>query len=161
MSNDEKMKQAIGELSAALESGDGLLCGMGANKWQEETQLPMNIWIDEVQSYVNGGHPKRIKFQLDKSSKLNPRTFGSMDLNGGLHPSNLDIGELHTGDLTQLRNFVHNNRYALEHIADQEVRIYQIWSDIIKGGEMASDEAIAALNRKVDEIMASNTKKEE
>ena len=84
----------------ADEGGDyEYLCEM-ANKWKRDTLLPMNIWIDEQQTYVQGGHSKRIKFQLDKSSKLNPHNFGSMDLNGGLHPSNLDIGELHTGDLT-------------------------------------------------------------
>ena len=59
-------------------------------------------------------------------------------------------------DVEQLRNFVHNNRYALEHIADTEIWISQIWGYMIMGGERASDEAIAALNRKVDEIMASS-----
>ena len=42
-----------------------LVCEM-VNKYKEETGLPMNIWIDETQTYVRGGQSKRIEFQLDK-----------------------------------------------------------------------------------------------
>lgn len=134
---------------------EDLLCEM-ANIWKKDTMLPMNIWIDEQQTYVQSGHSRRIKFQLDTSSWLNPHNQGTMDLDGNLHPSNLDIGELHASDLTQLRNFVYNNKYALEHIADMEVWISQIWDDIIKGGEPASDIAVAELKRKVDKAIADN-----
>ena len=32
-----------------------------------KTGLPMNIWIDETGAYLNGGHAKRIKFQINKN----------------------------------------------------------------------------------------------
>ena len=49
----------------------------------------------------------------------------------------------------RLRNFVHNNRFALEQLADANVALYEIWDYIIKGGDVASDEEIEALNGKV------------
>lgn len=68
-----------------------------------------------------------------------------------------DIGELQEGDLAQLRNFVRNNRYALEHIAENDLYSEdQIDGDLIMGGAAASEETIAELKRKADEIIAQN-----
>lgn len=78
-----------------------LVCEM-SNKNKAKTHLPMNIWIDEAQTYLKGGHSKRIKFQLNHSNKMNLTEFGDMDLDGNLHPDNLDIGEL------KIRYFVKN-----------------------------------------------------
>ena len=102
-----------------------LVCEM-SNKNKAKTHLPMNIWIDEAQTYLKGGHSKRVKFQLNHSNKMNLTEFGTMDLDGNLHPNNLDIGELSTSDIKQLRNFVLNNKYMLEHVADAE-----LWLDDI------------------------------
>jgi len=136
-----------------LEGKTELVCEM-ANKYKEETLLPMNIWIDETRSYVNGRHGKRIKFQLDKAEDFENNNTGSMDLDGNIYPPNLKPRKLRERELTELRNFVHNNRYALERIADQEVRLYRIWPHMIKGGEVASDDEIKSLNAKVDELVA-------
>ena len=88
-----------------------LVCEM-ANKNKAQTRLPMNIWIDENQTYINGHQSKRVKFQLNHSNRADARSFGSMDLDGNLHPDDLDIGELSQSDIKQLRNFVINNQYA-------------------------------------------------
>jgi hypothetical protein len=130
-----------------------------ANKWQEETGLPMNIWLDESQTYLRGGHSKRLKFQLDTSDRLNPDNVGSMDLDGNIHPKNLKIHGLKSRELTKLKNFVHNNRYALDRLADMEIRLYKVWPYVIKGGELATDAQIAALNAKVDELVSQQSKK--
>ena len=132
---------------------EALVCEM-ANKHKEETLLPMNIWIDETRSYMRCGHGKRIWFQLNKAENFENSNAESMDLDGRRCPPTLNIQELQERDLAALRHFVHNNRYALERIADQEVRLYRIWPDMIKGGERASAEDIAALNAKVDELAA-------
>ena len=47
-----------------------LVCEM-SNKNKAKTHLPMNIWIDEAQTYRKGGHSKIIKFQLNHSNKMN------------------------------------------------------------------------------------------
>ena len=136
---------------------EDLLCEM-ANKYQEETSLPMNIWIDDSQSYLHVGHYKRIKFQLDRG-KGNPHNCGVMDLDGNIIQPTSPIRRLRKSDLEQLRNFVINNKYALEHIADVDIYTGQIWPYIITGGEPASNEEIAALNRKVDEFISNNKAK--
>lgn len=130
-----------------------------ANKWQEETNLPMNIWIDEAQSYLKGRHSKRLKFQLDTSEKLKSDFLAEMDMDGNIHPENLKIPKLSGKDITELRNFVYNNRYALECIADMEVHLHQIWNDMIMGGKLATDEQIEILNTKVDKVLADNAKR--
>ena len=88
--------------------------------------------------------------------------MGSMDLSGEIREpkSMAKLRRLSTSDLTQLRNFIHNNKYALEHIADMNIHIGQIWSYIIKGGELASDEEISALKAKVDELLAAKKAKD-
>ena len=130
-----------------------LVCEM-ANKNKAQTQLPMNIWIDENQTYVRGRHSKRVKFQLDHGTRMNLSRSGSMDLDGNLHCT--DIGELSQDDIKALRNFVLNNKDALDHIADNDIWLDEIWPDIIKGGEPASFEEIQKLNLKVDELVEYN-----
>ena len=127
-----------------------LVCEM-SNKRKDLTHLPMNIWIDEAQTYLDGGHSKRVKFQLDTWNKFNKHNLGSMDLDGNLHCS--DIGELSVSDINQLRNFVLNNKYALDKIADNDIWIDEIWGSMIMGGEPASYSDIQKLNLKVDELM--------
>ena len=130
-----------------------LVCEM-ANKHKSETLLPMNIWIDENQTYIKGRHSKRVKFQLDHGNRINLSRFGTMDLDGNLHCK--DIGELSQEDINALRNFVLNNKVAFEHVADNDIWLGQIWPSIILGGEPASFEEIQKLNLKVDELIDYN-----
>ena len=55
-------------------------------------------------------------------------------------------------DIDQLRNWVYNNKYALELVADVKIPLDEIFPYMIKGGDLASEEAIAALNAKVDKL---------
>ena len=148
------------KLADALKSMDeaaGMLkhiCGM-ANKHQDETGLPMNIWIDEAGAYVDIGCPKGIRFQLDKARRYNPHNCGAMDLDGNVHLQTLRLEDLSEQDVNALRNFVRNNKYALDKVADQEVFLYQIWSDMIKGGAAVSEAEILVLNKKVDEFITN------
>ena len=133
-----------------------------ANKWQEETFLPMIIWIDESQTYKNGRHGKRIKFQLDTSDNLNRRVWAEMDFFGNVY---LKKGtparaiKLSSDQLAQLRNFVINNKSALEELADTRIRMHEIWDDIIKGGNPATPEQIQSLNAKVAALVAARIQK--
>jgi len=132
------------------EKEDVIFCEMSSRR-KSKTGLPMNIWIDDSKSYIAGKHSKRIKFQLDKG-QMNPDNFGTMDLDGVIHKPDHPIKQLHQSDLTQLRNFVRNNKYALERLADIEIDIEDIWPSIIRGGEPATEGEIDALNGKVDEL---------
>lgn len=147
-------------MTDGAERGAAFVCEM-ANKYKEETLLPMNIWIDETRSYVRDGQGKRVWFQLDTAEDLQDDNTGSMDLDGKMHLSSPGTRQLTERDLAALRNFVHNNRYALERVADQEVRLYRIWPDMIKGGGRASEAAINALNVRVDRLAGEKDGKAE
>ena len=142
------------EMSDWIPIDEATLVYERANKNKAQTQLPMNIWIDENQTYIRGRHSKMVKFQLDHGNRMNLSRFGTMDLDGNLHCQ--DIGELSQDDTNALRNFVLNNKVALEHVADNDIWLDDIWPSIIKGGEPASFEEIQKLNLKVDELIEYN-----
>lgn len=123
---------------------------------REGTRLPMVVWIDEMQTNERGLRSKRIAFQVDKSNKGEAEDTASMDFDGNVYPSDCDLGEVTEDDLMQLRNFVRNNRYALERICEMDVHFETTWEFLIKGGETASKEKVEALNRKIDELIAAH-----
>ena len=123
--------------------------------WKEYTGLPMNVAIDDGYAYdIQRLAFKQIAFQMDTDENLNKDNWNAMGLDGTL--CDPDIGELEESDLTQLRNFVRNNRYVLERIAENDLYSDQIANDLILGGEAASGEAVAGLNRKVDDVISRN-----
>ena len=124
--------------------------------WKEYTGLPMNVAIDDGYAYDFQRLPfKQVAFQMDTDENLNKDNWNAMGMDGEL--CDPDIGELQECDLVQLRNFVRNNRYSLERIAENDLYSEdQIDGDLIMGGAAASEEAIAELKRKVDEVIARN-----
>ena len=129
-----------------------------AFKCKKETLLPMQIWIDEAFGYRVRGRASRIAFLLDTSDRQDSDYVGWMDFDGNIHQENQIVGKLGEDELAQLRNFVRNNRSALEQLADMNIHLYQIWPDIIKGGKPASAEEIKALDDKVAELVEANKK---
>lgn len=123
-----------------------------ANKWKKSTGLPMNIWIDENQTYKLGKHSKRIKFQLDSSEKFNLLNSAALDMDGNMHPEHPRNFQISQADLRCVKNWVHNNRYALELVADVLLDLDDIFPYMIKGGELASPEEIEALHDKCEEL---------
>ena len=123
--------------------------------WKDYTGLPMNVAIDDGYAYDFQQLPsKQVAFQMDTDENLNKDNWNAMGLDGTL--CDPDIGELEESDLTQLRNFVRNNRYVLERIAENDLYSDQIANDLILGGEAASGKAVAGLNRKVDDVISRN-----
>ena len=123
--------------------------------WKGRTGLPMNVAIDDGYAYdIQQLAFKQIAFQMDTDDHGNMDNWNAMGLDGTL--CDPDIGGLEESDLTQLRNFVRNNRYVLERIAENDLYSDQIANDLILGGEAASGEAVAGLNRKVDDVISRN-----
>lgn len=123
--------------------------------WKEQTGLPMNISIDDGLAFeVQKLHFKQIAFQMDTNDKFNKDKWNAIGLNGQLCDS--DIGELSENDLEELRNFVKNNKYALENISDNKIFSDQVYDYLIMGGEKATNSIIEGLNLKVDELRKSN-----
>ena len=124
--------------------------------WKRRTGLPMNVAIDDGYAYDIQQLPfKQVAFQMDTDEDGNMDNWNAMGMDGTL--CDPGIGRLRESDLAQLRNFVHNNRYVLERIAENDLYSEdQIASQLILGGAAASEEAIAELKRKADEIIAQN-----
>ena len=40
-----------------------------SNYRKRKTGLPVNVWIDQAENYKDGGHAKRIKFQINKADR--------------------------------------------------------------------------------------------
>ena len=155
-------RELIETIAQEMRIEDGEVLMEMANKWQEETLLPMIIWIDESQTYKNGRHGKRIKFQLDTSDSLKRKLRGEMDFSGRIYLKKRTPQRairLSAEQINQLRNFVINNRVALIELADTNIRMHEIWNDIIKGGDPATPEQIQALNAKVATLVAARIQK--
>ena len=85
--------------------------------WKRRTGLPMNVAIDDGYAYDIQQLPfKQVAFQIDTDEDGNMDNWNAMGMDGTL--CDPGIGRLRESDLAQLRNFVHNNRYVLERIAE-------------------------------------------
>lgn len=124
-----------------------------SNKWKKHTGLPMNIWIDETATYKKGKHSKRIKFQLNTSEKLQPNNLGVMDLDGKLRTELPLKCSLSNKQLDELRNFIENNREALELVADMKISLDDIFSYMIKGGKKGTKEDINNLHKRIEKLI--------
>ena len=122
--------------------------------------LLVNIWVDESKKYK--GHAKRIKFQTNYHPQFQNCNC-SMLLDGTIPPS-IKKGqsylnrEISNEDIQQISNFVINNSYALEKLADNLIWMDDFKEIMIKGGQLAKDFQIDELKRKVNELVEINQK---
>lgn len=126
---------------------------------RKETGLPVNIWLDEAKEYLNGSYPKRIKFQIDYAKDVERETLASMTLDGNIIKDtyNFELSELNEKDIEMISNFVKNNAYALDKLADELIYSSDFDKVMIKGGEKATSEQIENQKIQVDEIIIENS----
>lgn len=121
------------------------------------TGLPMNIWIDELQKYKIGKHEIYVKFQQNTDIELNYfKKVGAINLNGEI--KHIDkASELTDTDIEKLRNYISNNREAIEKVAECELFLRSIEKYLIKGGKIATKEEKERLLKEIEKLI----KKEE
>lgn len=129
-----------------------------ANRRKFQTGLPVNIWIDEKKGYIAGGHGKRIKFQTTYANGWVNQGEASMNLKGEVIPDTYDktSSELSIRDIREISNFVKNNAYALDKVADGYIFMDQFDDVMIKGGELASEEVVNLQKTLVDKYIELN-----
>ena len=78
--------------------------------------------------------------------------FCCMDLYGNIIEDTFDEKEceVSTKDLRQVSNYVLNNSYALDKVADEKIFMEDYDEISIKGGKLASEEEIDNLIKEVD-----------
>ena len=108
---------------------------------KKRTGLPVNIWVDNSQSYIQRRHDKRIKFQVTHSDSIistNNYIMACMDLKGNIIKKTYDseVSELTSKDIKQVRNFVLNNREFLSLLSDNLIDIGDFLEVMIKGGDL-------------------------
>lgn len=133
------------------------------NVRKKQTELPVNIWIDEAETYKKGKYSKFIKFQMDKGLNFKEPTCPMM-LDGTI-PEKVwrkmqGQCSISKSEIKEIQTFVINNAYALDKLADQLIWKEDFFEFMIKGGEEASKEQIEILQKKTDEAVF-NKKKEE
>lgn len=129
-----------------------------ANVRKKQTGLPVNIWIDEAETYKKGKHSKFIKFQMDKGLNFKEPTC-PMLLDGTI-PEKVLQCSISKSEIKEIQTFVINNAYALDKLADQLIWKEDFFEFMIKGGDEASKEQIEILQKKTDEAVF-NKKTEE
>ena len=154
---EQYFRDEISEIKEKLEERQ-LLQEM-ANCRPNKTGLPVNIWIDETEAYKTGKHAKRIKFQINKKPKFQPQNTCPMTLDGKIPDKvwnkikqNKEFA-ISGAERIAVSNFVVNNSYALDKVADQLLWLDEFWEIFIKGGEEASTKDIVKLKNKTDEYV--------
>ena len=84
---------------------------------KHETGLPVNIWVDEGQTYKLGGHWKRIKFQDDKADHPDSNSMIPMSIseNPKVNVKNYKLPEQ---DINLIKQFVKINLDILLKLGD-------------------------------------------
>ena len=124
-----------------------------ANVRKKQTGLPVNIWIDEAETYKKGKYSKFIKFQIDKGLNFKEPTC-PMLLDGTIPEKILqEQFFISKSEIKEIQTFVINNAYALDKLADQLIWKEDFFEFMIKGGDEASKEQIEILQKKTDEAV--------
>jgi len=121
---------------------------------KKSSGLPVNIYLDDSMSYLRGKHSKRIKFQTDTGDKPITGSFSSMLLDGTI-PKDHKYS-LASKDINDVKQFVLNNKIAIEALADMNIEIDDFKKIMIRGGEPATEEQKKKLLKDLSEAISTN-----
>ena len=145
----------IYETDNVIEINENWIYSM-ANRHKPETGLPVNIWIDEAKEYLDGGHAKRLKFQINHANVVQKHNLATMTFEGKVimtHGMESNY-ELDDDDIKAVRNFMNNNLYALDKLADEIIYSSEFDKVMIRGGKRATEQQIEEQKKAVDNIIS-------
>jgi len=90
---------------------------------KKDSNLPVNLWLDDSSLYKRSGHWKRIKFQNDYGNKLVQDNLLTMTISPDpkIPATELPQLKLPAKDVDCLKQFVKNNLDILSKLADQDI----------------------------------------
>jgi len=86
---------------------------------KDQSGLPVNVWVDNGEHYIGGGHWKRIKFQKDKGDRFTEKNSAVMTVSDD--PKVKGTHSLSIHDLKKLKEFVVRNKDLLEAVSDKRL----------------------------------------
>lgn len=121
------------------------------------TGLNATIWIDEGSAYKHTNHGVRVKLNVGYFYRfLNDRDdLVKVDLDGNVYSCSAENEKrwnITDDDFQALKNYLKNNEYALQKIADNDIFFDDIFPYMIKGGEIATENEKRRLKEKTDEF---------
>ena len=119
------------------------------------TGLPFKILVDETgASKYRETHKLRLRMYVGYfCCRLDMHDYVEVDMDGNVYTHAAESEErwnIKYEDFQKLKNFMQNNKYALEMIAQQKVNKYTMAHYLIKDGKPASEAEIERLNELAD-----------
>lgn len=98
--------------------------------------LPVNIYLDDSGSYIDGGHAPRIKFQPNKNDSSDTRTMIPMTISDDPEipiDYKSQLNGITEKDISEIKNFVISNKSNLLRLCnkDDDYDIQDFLNDII------------------------------
>ena len=118
-----------------------------ANFAKSDLQIPVNIWIDNNDTYEKGGDWKRVKIQLNTSSNTQHIFFASISLNTNKVIDRKNIinnkkCQITDSIMNEMEVFVFNNNFALSAIVDDIFTERNFFAVAIEGVKEVSQDEI-------------------
>jgi hypothetical protein len=98
-----------------------------SNFMKDDSDLPVNLWLDTASNYLRGGHWKRIKFQLNTADNFQYNNLGVMTISDDPEviigrKQKVEIGQK---EINKIIQFVQKYKDYLLDLADQKITLYQ------------------------------------
>ena len=90
-----------------------------ANFRKDRSGLPVNVWLDEGQTYKNAGHGYRIKFQTNRQNQWTNTELATMTISDD--PQVIGEHNLSLRVIKELSDFVIRNKILLIQLADMKI----------------------------------------
>jgi len=90
-----------------------------ANFRKDRSGLPVNVWLDEGQTYRKGGYGYRLKFQINKQNQVTNTELATMTISDD--PQVIGKHELSANEIQQLKDFIKRNKTLLMQLSDMEI----------------------------------------
>jgi hypothetical protein len=100
------------------------------------TGLPMDIWVDENNTYLKGCHGPRIKFPATKGEK-NSHNYASMSISDNPTPFNLPTNKsiITNKELELIADFIRSYKNELIKLSSNKMTYEQFINELLKNKE--------------------------